>query len=229
MITRQLATWGDERNHEVRPQIARLERDLERVLEDLADDFPLLRSLVERRAGGQKRLPMSGRGREHVPAPLFTTPNPEGAITLHEPPVPSPTTVPPGAEHPASDPGGDWRDGIQSDGRMTAGADTLDSVAGRRRPARYGLLMQFESRPADLELGRLVDNTVWINDAHPAYTRAQASRSLGYHTALVVALTLAPLAVEARDEHTFVTQFLAHWGSSHQPGRTMGRRRKKAI
>lgn len=168
VITRQLATWGDERNHEVRPQIARLERDLERVLEDLADDFPLLRSLVERRAGGQKRLPMSGRGREHVPAPLFTTPNPEGAITLHEPPVPSPTTVPPGAEHPASDPGGDWRDGIQSDGRMTAGADTLDSVAGRRRPARYGLLMQFESRPADLELGRLVDNTVWINDAHPA-------------------------------------------------------------
>jgi hypothetical protein len=193
---------------------------------------------------------MPGRGRERVPAPLFTTPavgheqsaaampspgtesgtaNPEGAITPHEPPVPSPATVPRGAEHPPSEPGGDWRDGIQSDGRMTAGADTLDSVAGRRRPVRYGLLMQFESRPADLELGRLVDSTIWINDAHPAYTRAEASRSLGYHTALVVALTLAPLAVEARDEHTFVTQFLAHWGSSHQPGRTMGRSRKKAI
>src|SRR5712691_7730544 len=43
-------------------------------LEDLADDFPLLRSLVDRRAGGQKRLPMPGRGHERVPGPLFTTP-----------------------------------------------------------------------------------------------------------------------------------------------------------
>src|SRR5688572_9292299 len=39
----------------------------------LVDDFPLLRSLVDRRAGGQKRLPMPGRGQERVPAPLFAS------------------------------------------------------------------------------------------------------------------------------------------------------------
>ena len=100
-------------------------------------------------------------------------------------------------------------------------------MTGRRRPARYGLLVQFESRPADAELGRLVDSTIWINDAHPAYARAVASRSLGYHTALAVALALAPLAVEARDEHTFITQFLAHWGSAQNSSRTVGRRRSK--
>jgi hypothetical protein len=88
------------------------------------------------------------------------------------------------------------------------------------------LLVQFESRPADSELGRLVDSTIWINDAHPAYTRAVASRSLGYHTALAVALALAPLAVEARDEHTFITQFLAHWGSA-QAGSTRRQRRSR--
>ena len=33
--------------------------------------FRLLQSLVDRRAGGQKRLPMPGRGHEPVPAPLF--------------------------------------------------------------------------------------------------------------------------------------------------------------
>ena len=38
-----------------------LERDLDRVLEELSDDFPLLASLVERRAGGQKRLPIDGK------------------------------------------------------------------------------------------------------------------------------------------------------------------------
>jgi hypothetical protein len=108
-----------------------------------------------------------------------------------------------------------------------AAAGTLDTVIGRRRPARYGLLVQFESRPADSELGRLVDGTIWINDAHPAYARAVASRSLGYHTALAVALALAPLAVEARDEHTFITQFLAHWGGAQAANRVTGRRRAK--
>ena len=110
---------------------------------------------------------------------------------------------------------------------IAASAGTLDSVAGRRRPARYGLLVQFESRPADSELGRLVDSTIWINEAHPAYTRAVASRALGYHTALAVALALAPLAVEARHEHAFVTQFLAHWGSAPAANRATGRRRAK--
>ena len=88
--------------------------------------------------------------------------------------------------------------------------------------------MQFESRSDDPELARLVDSTVWINDAHPAFTRAIRSRSLGYHTALAVALALAPLAVEAHAEHTFITQFLAHWGSAEATmRRTGGRRRPK--
>ena len=73
VVSRQLAAWGDRREEQTRPRMARLERDLERVLEDLADDFPLLRSLVDRRAGGQKRLPLPGCGDERVPAPLFAT------------------------------------------------------------------------------------------------------------------------------------------------------------
>lgn len=74
--------------------------------------------------------------------------------------------------------------------------------------------MQCESRPGDPELGRLVDSTIWINEAHPAYTRAVASRSLGYHSALAVALALAPLAVEPSQEHAFITQFISQWGGA---------------
>jgi hypothetical protein len=250
VVSRQLAEWGDARDVEARPRSARLERDLERVLEDLADDFPLLRSLVDRRAGGQKRLPMPGRGDERVPADLFAN-LPVGQESAGRgstsPPAGGPTAQPPeGSSSPEPEspprsqeevpPSGDQvlpegeplkaEDGA-THAQTAASAGTLDTVVGRRRPARYGLLVQFESRPADSELGRLVDSTIWINEAHPAYTRAVLSRSLGYHTALAVALALAPLAVEARDEHTFITQFLSHWGSAQTANRVTGRRRAK--
>jgi hypothetical protein len=87
--------------------------------------------------------------------------------------------------------------------------------------------VQFESRPDDLELARLLDSTVWINDAHPAYQRALASRSAGYHTALAVALALAPLAVESAGEHAFITRFLAHWGGAASSPRRPARRRRR--
>ena len=248
VVSRQLAEWGDARDGEARPRIVRLDRDLERVLEHLTDDFPLLRSLVDRRAGGQKRLPMPGRGDERVPAPLIanvpvghesgdgesgslaaegdagqppqgaSSPQPESPTRSPREAPPSGDQVPPAREAPAPGEG-------QSHADVAAAAGTLDTMVGRRRPARYGLLVQFESRPVDVELARLVDATIWINDAHPAFTRAVASRSLGYHTALAVALALAPLAVEARDEHTFITHFLAHWGGAQTAKRTTGGRR----
>jgi hypothetical protein len=87
---------------------------------------------------------------------------------------------------------------------------------------RYGLGIQFESRPDDSELGRLLESTVWINQAHPAYRRALASRSVGYHISLAVALALAPLAVEPDQEHSFITMFLAHWGQALE--QSQGRR-----
>jgi hypothetical protein len=217
-----------------------LERDLERVLEDLAHEFPLLRSLVDRRAGGQKRLPLPGRGTDAVPGSLFAnvdgargeagaTPAPPSE-RLGLPPGggpsgkrdPSEPAVPEGEPDPAKPvPPPDV--GRADSSRSPAVVGTLDTVPGRRRPARYALTVQFESRPDDTELGRLVDSTIWINEAHPAYLRAAASRSTGYHTALTVALALAPLAVGASDEHAFLTQFLTHWGDAS--GTRQGRSR----
>jgi hypothetical protein len=233
VVSRQLAAWGDRHDGETPPRTARLERDLERVLEDLAEDFPLLRSLVDRRPGGQKRLPMPGRGGERVPASLFADVpmghEPSGAVAgsgasgtaavSGGPPTPTPKPPvrpphepvsgegEPRPREPHTLPEGDTH-------APAAASDALNTMAGRRRPARYGLLVQFESRPGELELGRLVDSTIWINDAHPAYARAVGSRSLGYHTALTVALALAPLAVDPSQEHSFITQFLAQWGGA---------------
>jgi hypothetical protein len=83
----------------------------------------------------------------------------------------------------------------------------------------------FEERPEDTEPARLIESTVWVNAAHPAYRRAAASRSEGYHIALAAALALGRLAVEPAAEHAFVTAFLARWGQTiaHGPRRRRGR------
>ncbi|MGH7821981.1 MAG: ATP-binding protein, partial [Candidatus Binatia bacterium] len=64
-VARQLAEWGDGQDAEERgPRRATrpVERDLESVLVDLADDFPMLASLVEQRLGGQRKLPIGKPG-----------------------------------------------------------------------------------------------------------------------------------------------------------------------
>jgi len=221
-VSRQLALWGDARDAEAesRRRAARpVERDLERVLVDLADQFPLLSALVERREGGQRRLPL---GRQHPDgelvaaaiaaghaadgatgfpaAPAGSAPHGEAAAdaaadeaeSQAPPPLePEAPSPPPGPRTPMSLPPGS---------------------GGPKRPARYGLAIKYASLPDDPELGRLVHSTVYVNDRHHAYLRAVASRSEGYHLALSVAMALAPLAVEAAQERAFVTAFLATWG-----------------
>jgi hypothetical protein len=191
---------------------------------------------------------MPGRGAERVPASLFadvpavhelereegasspaeTTAKPSDGESSPKPESspPTPDEVPPSGDEslPEHEPVG-TKDG-QPHAHLAASAETLDTVSGRRRPARYGLLVQFESRPSDLELGRLVDSTIWINDAHPAYMRGGIPVARLPHGARGGA-RVGATAVDVRDEHAFITQFLAHWGGAHAVSRSTGRRRPK--
>ena len=105
---------------------------------------------------------------------------------------------------------------VRRRGGDSPGHSTLRApgAGGVRRPARYGLGVDFEERPEANELGRLIESTVLVNTAHPAYLRAVASRSEGYHAALTVAMALADVAVEPADRQGFVTTFLARWGEA---------------
>ena len=98
-----------------------------------------------------------------------------------------------------------------------------------KKPPPYRILC-LGAHADDIEIGRLVESTVWINRAHPAYQRALASRSIGYHIALAVAMALAPLAVEAAYEHSFVTTFLARWGEAiEKPSRRNNKSRTAVL
>ena len=208
-VAHQLAAWGDApaSDERARRRAARpVERDLESVLADLATDFPLLAALVEQRAGGQRRLGAAPSAPRPGPARLVTEDPASSAIAADvvrdaEParPAASEGDAVPATGHVATDP-------------------------RARKPTRYGLGIQFEARADDPELAQLVESTVWINESHPAYRRALASRAEGYHVALAVALALAPLAVEPAKEHGFITTFLARWGEAID--RRSGKRRR---
>ncbi len=207
-VAKQLAAWGDARasDEEAPPRELRpLQRDLAHVLEDLAVDFPLLASLVESRAGGQKRLAFGGKG-QSLEATAFVTASvvdlAEAEVALGTTAETTPETVPSEASS------ADKAEPVRNAGTI------LPGTGGARRPAHYGLDIQFEDRPNDEEIAHLLESTVWINRAHPAYRRAVASRSVGYHIALAVAMALAPLAVEPANEHGFVTAFLSRWGEA---------------
>jgi len=226
-VSRQLEAWGDGRTEkpEASSRMMRpLERDLDRVLEELSDDFPLLGSLVERRAGGQKRLPIDGKTTDIASG--------TGAIAILATPSkaePEPNeTEPAQPQTPPPPTGQDTAEAEPATSTIPALPSAMLPGHGRSRaPMRYGLGIQFEDNPDDFELGRLVESTVWINQAHPAYRRALASRSVGYHISLAVALALAPLAVEPDQEHTFITKFLSHWGQALDQPQARRRRPRK--
>ncbi len=221
-VQRQLSEWGvvDSPVEETPPrQIRPLERDLERVLEDLSDLFPLLGSLVEHRKGGQKRLPLG-------------TPGPYEAMRAVMVPGEASQDQETEEELVVQPPGNDSPDGETQREPREPGEDAsvvsdflLPDRGSRRAPARFGLGIQFEDREDDQEIGRLVESTVWVNRAHPAYQRAVATRSVGYHIALAVGMALAPLAVEASSEHAFLTAFLSCWGEAGLPKKSKPRKR----
>ena len=61
VVAEQLTAWGDTPSSDNRPRVLRLDRELERAVDALADDFPLLRSLVDQQSDGQELLPLQGR------------------------------------------------------------------------------------------------------------------------------------------------------------------------
>ena len=88
-----------------------------------------------------------------------------------------------------------------------------------------GLTIQFESRPDDAELERLVETTIWVNDAHPAYVRAAGSRSESYHVTHAVAPAVSKVAVDPAHQRQFVQEFLAQWGGARVESNGKKRRR----
>jgi hypothetical protein len=214
-VTAQLAAWGTappprRKTARTRP----IERDLRKVLGDLAEEYPVLATLAERRSGGQRRLPLGEPGKPGAAGAAGEWSGVGGLVTAR-PDVEA-------SEEPEGDAGSGGGEAASPDGESserpaaapTAVSASLPGPARRKRPTTLSLEVRFESLPGELALGRLVESTVWVNEAHPAYRRAVASRAEAYHIALTVASALAPLTVEPAHAQSFIHRFLAGWGEA---------------
>ncbi len=225
-VQARLAAWGEARDREdsARRRAARpLEKDLEAVLRDLADEFPALAALVEQRPGGQKRLPT---GTEPLAESASAAVGAQGPAPIPAEGEPAPQETGGGGEGASTSPPATGAPEPASPPPVTLPARPA-VAGGPRRPTRYGLSIDFEDRPDLPGLGRLVESTVLVNTAHPACLRAVASRSEGYHAALAVGMALAEVAVEPAGAQAFLTTFLARWGEA--VGRDRRRRQPRGT
>ena len=226
-VTTQLEAWGAAPPPPKRaPRTSPLERDIRRVLGDLADEYPLLTTLVELRRGGERRL-RTGDGSDEAQGGLFggSVEPVSGAAGEGE----HPEGDAPGARSAAANGSRDaGADDAESVGAAPTGEEAESSAAGQvrlpgpgrtGRPSTLSLQIRFETLDDEIALARLIESTVWVNDAHPAYRRAAASRAEAYHIALSVAAALAPLAVEPEGAQRFVSAFLARWGAAAANGK----------
>lgn len=234
-VMARLAEWGgapEPKTRAARRAARPMERDLESILADLSGRFPNLAPLVERRAGGHRRMDVrtsdgsASRGGSDVPD-LFT-PAPAAPPPTEAPDVIDDLEATESLASSLASPAAAEEQEPRGAAPPAPLAPELASGRRSRRAVRLGLTIQFEARPDDPALARLVESTVWVNTAHPAHERATASRMEGYHLAVSAAMALAEVAVDPARVATFVTEFLARWGDVSDGGSRNGNRRRES-
>jgi hypothetical protein len=98
-------------------------------------------------------------------------------------------------------------------------------------PKVKGVLQRFHARGPDgkvigfddarerEDLGWLLENTIWINRAHPAYRKAASTGNESYHVVLGVVWVLLGHLDDRHSAQEFIGQFLSGWGRRVEGGR----------
>jgi hypothetical protein len=175
-----------------------LEKELERVLENMLNDFPELNPLFGRKRKGE---PVTG--------------------TIADPDAPDIGTITEGLDIMTGTQGGggegagvEAMPGNMPGERIEPGLPKTDAgrqyEGSRKRP---GLMIGFEDNENREELGWLMESTVWINKGHPTYRRVINSDAENYHIVLSVAWVLSGYLEGEKSSQAFINRFLSNWGS----------------
>jgi len=190
------APTRERAEREVRP----LEREMERVLGTMLNEYPEIAPLV-------------GRRRTQQPG-VNLVPDAEGptlgvlAETLAE--IAQVQMSAASSEETSSAP-----IAAQVEAIIEPSSDGTES-ARRQEGKRVGpgLMIGFEDASERAELGWLFENTIWINRAHPAFRRAVSGGHEQYHVVLTVAWVLLGHLEDKHSAQQFIGEFLFGWGAN---------------
>ncbi len=84
-----------------------------------------------------------------------------------------------------------------------------EKPATRKKPGFTLALEDLADAPA--ALGRMLDDTVFVNTLHPAWKKALATKQEEYHILVVAGLTLAEFVAPEKDPTEFLAKFLSSW------------------
>ena len=181
---------------DVRP----LEREVERVLGTMIGEYPEIAPLIGRRRTNQPGVNLVPDAEGSDVGTLTETlaeiaQQQTNANIAREAPAPFQPPVPPGAViEPSSD-----------------GTEAARPQEGKR--VGPGLMIGYEDAPERAELGWLLENTIWINRAHPAYQKAVVGGHEQYHVVLTVAWVLLGHLDDRHSAQQFIGEFLFGWGA----------------
>ena len=88
------------------------------------------------------------------------------------------------------------------------------------RSKQPGIKIAFEEFAhvgAEPPLGRIFEETVFINTSHPAWLKAKSKGFEEYHTLLAVAWVLGGFLGEGKSKDKFLSKFLSTWASESNP------------
>ena len=177
-----------------------LERELERILGNMLDDFPELSPLL----GKGSRSGMIAGIIPDSTAPPAGTPE-DGTGTMS------------GTEGGDGTGGGiDAIPGIDPGEHIEPSPEPTDGGlphTGRRR--RLGLMLGYNNSPERKELGWLEGTTLVINTGHSAYRNIERNeKALRYHWFVTVAWALSGYVESEKSPQAFIADFLSVWGGN---------------
>jgi len=170
-----------------------LEKEIERVLENMLDDFPELSSLL----GIQRRAePVSGIIPDASARPIET--------------MVEWTKVMMGTRGGSGEGAGIEATEVGLPGERIKESQERTELGGEHkgRRKRSGLIIGFDDNPDRDDLGWLIENIIWINKAHPAYQRAMDSGAENYHIVLTVAWVLSGYLEGEKSPQEFINRVL---------------------
>lgn len=198
-ITQILQKLGELASPAAQPEkkLRPLEKEIEHVLDNIIQDFPELSPLLGRRPAEESAsgvipdddAPLIGRVAEGVDPISGTEGGPgEGS----------------GMEiAPGDNPGERIEPGFQAKERGNI-------HEGRKKGP--SLMVGYEDNPELVELGRLRENTIWINRSHPAYRKTGQGLNEKYYVHIAIAWVLSRYLEEDRSPLDFINQYLRLWG-----------------